>query len=170
MTRIPMMPLFSLVSAVSLFAFTVQAQAQGLSSEMSFKVVEMTEDGTESLVERDTVRPGEMIEYAITHHNGMDADLLGLAVAVPVPAGVTYVPGNETSSLPANFEVQAEMEPEIPGLEWSALPAFRIVIDATGAKKREPLPAEAIEAVRWNLDAALSSGETALNSYRVVVN
>lgn len=170
MTRNKLMPFLSVVSAVSLFAMTAQAQAEGLTSEMSFKVIELADDGSETLTARNSVRPGELIQYEILHHNEMDADLLGLAVAVPVPAGVTVVLGNEESSLPASFEVQAELEPETPGLEWSALPAFRTVVEADGTTRREPLPAEAIEAVRWNLEAALPSGETALNSYRVVVN
>ena len=87
-----------------------------------------------------------------------------------MPEGVTVALGAESSSLPATFEVQAELDPNNPGLEWSTLPAMRDVIEADGQIRREPLPADQIEAVRWILQAALPSGETALNAYRVTVD
>ncbi|MFT6533210.1 MAG: hypothetical protein ACJASC_002771, partial [Limimaricola cinnabarinus] len=37
--------------------------AQDLSSELTFSIVEMTDGGEEVLVERESVRPGEIIEY-----------------------------------------------------------------------------------------------------------
>ncbi len=167
----PKLPtLLSLASAVCLSLVGAQAQAETLTSDLTYRIVAAAEDGTEALIDRDSVRPGEMLQFEITHANGTEADIEGLSVALPVPAGVTVVLGAQTSSVPAAFEVQAEMDPETPGLEWSALPASRTVIDADGTARTEPLPAEAVTAVRWNFESALASGETALNAYRVVVN
>ena len=147
-------------------ALAAPGHAQDLKSALTYHVVVTDTDGTERLEARDSVRPGDVIEYEIAHSNGTDQDLSGLAIALPVPQGVTIALGAERSSLPASFEVQAEMKPQEPGLEWSTLPAFRLVTQV----RREPLPAEAIAAVRWTLDTALPAGATALNAYRVTVN
>ncbi|WP_095590617.1 hypothetical protein [Actibacterium ureilyticum] len=146
------------------------AQADALTSDFSFRVVEVTQDGAEQLVERSSVRPGEIIQYQIRHENGTDAGLSGLVVAAPVPQGVTLTLGGQSSSVPAVFEVQAELDPEQEGLEWSTLPAVRKVVGADGALHEEPLPEADIAAVRWTLSEPLEADAVALNSYRVRVN
>ena len=88
----------------------------------------------------------------------------------PVPEGVTLNLGSEASSLDAKFEIQAEMDPDLKGLEWSGLPAMRKVVDEDGTERMEPVPEDSIAAVRWTLLNALPAGETVENSYRVVVN
>ncbi len=146
------------------------AMAEALTAQFAYSIVEIDENGDEQLVERQTVRPGETIHYALVHENVSEDDLSGLVFAGPIPEGVTLAVGTQTSSAPALFEVQAELEPEVEGLEWSTWPAERRIIEADGSERMEPLPAEAVEAVRWTLDAPLPSGASALNSYRVVVN
>jgi len=146
------------------------AVAQALESEFSFSIIETDAQGQEQQVERDDVEPGEMIEYTVRHENTSDAALQGLVIRAPVPVGVTLKPDAEFSSIPARFEVQAELDPEQEGLEWAALPAMRRVADAQGTLIDEPLPNDAIVAVRWTLDAPLPAGGTALNGYRVQVN
>lgn len=153
------------------FAFTApQALAEPLVSKFDYRVVEIADDGAEVLAERNSVKPGETIQYSITHENTADDALSGIIVMAPIPDGVTLAVGSQSSSVDAVFEIQAEIEPETPGLEWATLPAFRKVIDKDGVERMEPVPAAAIEAVRWSLDTALSSGETTLNTYRVIVD
>ncbi|MGR3571927.1 hypothetical protein [Brevirhabdus sp.] len=146
-----------------------QAIAQELKSTFDYRIVETDEQGQETLVARDSVRPGETIYYTLTHKNTADFDMAGLVIVAPVPAGVEFLPQTEESSSDAVFEVQAELEPEQPGLEWSTMPAMRRVVDPDGSERMEPLPASEIAAVRWRLKTALLSGEEALNAYRVVV-
>ena len=157
-------------SLAALLALSAQAGAEPVSSLFAYHIVETTEEGEESLVERSKVRPGETIEYSITHSNNTQDALTGLVVQAPVPEGVTISLGTQSSTVDARFEIQAEMEPETPGLEWSVLPAFRKVVEDDGPERMEPLPADAIMAVRWSLEAALPGGEAAVNTYRVVVN
>ncbi|PRY80160.1 putative repeat protein (TIGR01451 family) [Yoonia maritima] len=159
---------FSLAPALALVAHT--AVAQDLSSTADYKIVEMSAEGEEMLVQRSEVRPGEIIEYTLTHSNNTEMEMNGLSVFAPVPEGVTLALGSEYSSVQAQFEIQAEIDPDQDGLEWSTLPAMRTVIAEDGTKIQEPVPAEAIEAVRWNLEVALAGGEATLNTYRVVVN
>ena len=146
------------------------AWADTLTSDFTFRVVETDGDGAETLAERASVRPGEVIHYEIVHANGTPDAVAGLVVSAPVPEGVTFAEGTQTTSRSADFQVQAELDPEVEGLEWSALPATRVVIDEDGNRREEPLPAEEIAAVRWTLTEPLPAGDAALNTYRVRVD
>lgn len=160
-------------AAVAGIAFSLigaAASAESLASDFSFRVVEMAQDGAEQLVERASVRPGEVIQYQIRHKNLTEEGLSGLVVAAPVPEGVTLTIGSESSTVPAVFEIQAELDPEQEGLEWSTLPAMRKVAAADGTLQEEPLPDADIAAVRWTFSEPLAADEAALNTYRVRVN
>lgn len=154
--------------AIGIAATSVSADA--LESHFSYSIVESDAAGQEALVSRSSVKPGEVIHYELRHENKTDGEMVGLVIAAPVPQGVTITFDGESSSIPAVFEVQAEMDPENEGLEWSTLPAVRKVADASGTLRDEPLPADEIVAVRWSLTEALEAGEAALNTYRVRVN
>lgn len=158
------------LAVLALLTSTASAAAQDLTSQLAYKVVTIAANGEETLEDRDMVRPGDVVHYEVVHRNGTDGDVEGLAIAMPVPQGMTIALGHEQSSLPARFEVQAELDPETPGLEWSTLPAMRIVIADDGTRRQEPLPHTEIISVRWQLEAALPSGEIATNAYRVTVN
>lgn len=145
------------------------AGAEALKAEVSYMIVEIDDEGAATAVERDTVRPGEIIEYRIRHENLSDGAIGGLTVTGPIPAGTRFVPEEMQSSIDAAFEVQAEMDPELDGLEWSALPAFRTVIAEDGTRTTEPLPDEEVVSVRWRLASELEGGAAALNTYRVRV-
>ncbi|MFT6091388.1 hypothetical protein [Sulfitobacter sp.] len=155
-------------AALSMVGFAASAEA--LSSTFSFRVVEVAEDGQEQLAERGTVRPGEIIHYQLSHENTTADAMAGIVIAAPVPQGVTLTLGGETTSVKAVFEVQAELDPEQEGLEWSTLPAMRMVADADGTLHEEPLPEAEIASVRWTFSEPLNAGETAFNTYRVRVD
>ncbi|MGB0798453.1 MAG: hypothetical protein ACPGRD_03950 [Planktomarina sp.] len=155
--------------ALVTMAFADVAAAQDLQSRVSFQIVETDVDGNETFETRTTVAPGETLEYSIQHMNGTDDDLQSLIVFAPIPAGASFAPDTQATSVKASFEVQAEMDPENEGLEWSSLPATRLVENADGVQSEQPLPASEIKAVRWNL-ATLESGATAQNTYRVTIN
>ena len=155
-------------TALSIAGFAAAADA--LTSEFSFRVVETNAEGEEVLVERETVRPGEVISYELRHQNTTDGAMEGLVIAAPVPDGVSLALGSEVTSIAAVFEVQAEMDPEQEGLEWSTVPATRKIVDADGNMTEEPLPEDAVAAVRWTLSEPLEAGASAFNSYRVRLN
>ena len=145
-------------------------QAEELRANFELFIVESDEAGLEQLVERESVKPGETIHFAIQHENLSDDAMADLVIVGPVPEGVTLKLGTEQSSHDATFEIQAEMDPELPGLEWSTLPALRKIIEDDGTVRMEPVPEDTVEAVRWTLGTSLAAGDEALNSYRVVVN
>ena len=158
------------VAGITLSLSGAPLAAEALESHMSFLVVETAQDGTEALVERDAVKPGEVIHYVLAHENKTDAGMQGLIIAAPVPEGLTLTNDGASTSVPAVFEVQADLDPELEGLEWSTLPAMRKVVDPDGSLREEELPLEAVRAVRWSLSEELAAGETARNTYRVRVN
>lgn len=158
------------IAGVALSVVGFAASADALSSSFSFVVVETSEDGKEQLVERGTVRPGEVILYQLSHQNMTEDAMAGIVIAVPVPEGVQLTLGGETTSVEAVFEVQADLDPAEDGLEWSTLPATRLVADADGTLHEEPLPEAEIASVRWTFTQPLKAGETAFNTYRVRVD
>lgn len=159
----------SLVLGVALMAGTT-AFADALDSTFAFLIVETDDAGKEALVERASVKPGEVIHYVLTHENTTEQEMQGLVVAAPVPEGVTLNLDSHRSSVDAVFEVQAELDPDLAGLEWSTLPAMRKVVTSDGIAREEALPTEEIKAVRWSFSEALEAGQTAENTYRVRVN
>ncbi|MFT6527192.1 MAG: putative repeat protein (TIGR01451 family) [Celeribacter sp.] len=158
-----------LVLGVAFFAYA-PAVADTLGSTLSFLVVETDTEGKEALVERASVKPGEVIHYILSHENTAQEDMQGLIVAAPVPEGVTLTSGGQSSSVPSIFEVQAELDPDLEGLEWSTLPAMRKVVSSDGTLREEVLPETEIKAVRWSFLDVLEVGETAENTFRVRVN
>ena len=167
--NIPKVPR-AVIAGVALSLVSFSASADALSSNFSFRVVEVNDSGQEQLVERGSARPGEVIHYQLRHENNSEEAMAGIVIAAPVPDGVSLTIGGETTSVPAVFEVQAELDPEQDGLEWSTLPAMRKVVEADGSLREEPLPEEAIAAVRWTLSEPLEAGAAAVNTYRVRIN
>ncbi|OOY10910.1 hypothetical protein BMG00_17290 [Thioclava marina] len=158
------------LAGLSLSLSAAPVAADALESKLSYLVVTQDAEGQEALVERAEVEPGEVIQYTLSHENMTADEMQGLVIAAPVPEGVSLAPGGQTTSVPATFEIQAELDPELEGLEWSTLPAMRKVVDADGSLREEELPIEEVRAVRWSLNEALEAGEIALNTYRVRVN
>ncbi len=159
-----------LVAGLTLSLSAAPLAADAVESHLSFLVVETAQDGTEALTERAEVKPGEVIHYALSHENTTDTEMQGLIIAAPVPEGLTLTTDGASTSVPAVFEVQADLDPELEGLEWSTLPAMRKVVDPDGTLREEELPFEEVRAVRWSLSEGLEAGEIALNTYRVRVN
>lgn len=158
-----------IVLGVTVFAST-SVLADALDSTFSFLIVDVDVEGKEALVERASVKPGEIIHYVLSHENTTEAEMQGLVIVAPVPEGVTLTSDKQSSSVASVFEVQAELDPELEGLEWSTLPAMRKVVDTDGTQRVEALADDEIKAVRWSFSEALEAGDIAQNTYRVRVN
>lgn len=77
----------ALLAGVAISVAGVPAFADALSSTFSFRIVETNDGGEEQLIERGTVRPGEVIQYQLQHENTTADALAGIVIAAPYPKG-----------------------------------------------------------------------------------
>jgi len=136
---------------------------------MSAHVVTVTEEGTEQYASAVTVEPGQIIEYRIRHRNTFENAIDGVAIVGPVPTQAVVDPSTLATSSAAVLEVRGELDPDLPGEEWSTLPAQRIVILADGSRMIEEAQPEHFTAIRWTLSDPLQVQEQVTNTYRVRV-
>ena len=157
-------------STVALVAVLIPGFAAAeLRSEMTAFVVTQDATGIEQYAPADSVKPGQLIEYRISHRNTFDNAVDGVAIVGPVPAQAVVNLTSTQSSSDALLEVRGELDPDSPGEEWSTLPAQRIVILSDGSRLIEPAQPEDFTAVRWKLSTPLASQEVVTNTYRVRV-
>ena len=149
-------------------SFPVIASAE-LKSELSAYVVTTGDNGAEKIAPATSVKPGQVIEYRLTHTNTFDQAIGGVAIIGPVPGESVFTPGTQTSSSNAVFEIRADLDPDNPGEEWSTLPAMREVIQSDGTRVIEEATPEHFTAVRWTILTPLQNEQTVTNSYRVTV-
>ena len=109
----------SALAGLTLCLAGASVSAEALESNFSFLIVESDASGEETLVSRNSVKPGEVIHYQLRHENRTEEQMEGLVIAAPVPQGVTVTLGAESTSVAAVFEVQAELDPETDGPERS---------------------------------------------------
>lgn len=155
------------LSAV-VMSFPVIASAE-LKSELSAFVVTTGDNGEEQVTPATRVKPGQVIEYRLTHTNKFNQAIGGVAIVGPVPDESVFAPGTQTSSSNAVFEIRADLDPDNPGEEWSTLPAMREVIQSDGTRVIEEAKPEHFTAVRWKILTPLQNEQTVTNSYRVTV-
>lgn len=160
----------STASVIAALAVVIPTLALAdLQSEMSAHVVTVAADGTEQYASAVTVEPGQIIEYRIKHRNTFGDSLGGVAIVGPVPQQAVVDPTTLATSSPAMLEVRGELDPDLPGEEWSTLPAQRIVVLADGSRMIEEASPEHFTAIRWTLSDPLQTQEQVTNTYRVRV-
>lgn len=140
-----------------------------LKSEMAAYVVTADANGNERHAVAGSVKPGQTIEYRLTHTNTFDNAISGVAVIGPVPEGSELIVGTTKSDAPSRFEVRGDFDPDNPGEEWSALPAMRIVVNDDGTRTVEQASPEHFTAVRWQVQGAMQSHASVRHAYRVQV-
>jgi hypothetical protein len=165
-TRTGRVASYILVAGFTLTPATASAE---LLSEMKAYVVTTGDDGQPSYETADTVKPGQVIMYQMTHTNTFDNSIGGVAIVGPVPDGSILIANSYATSKPATVEVRGEFDADEPGEEWSTLPATRTIIRADGSRTTEILGEESFTAIRWKLDGSLQAGEEVINQYRVRV-
>jgi len=140
-----------------------------LKSEMQAYVVTADDSGAEQYFAASSVKPGQLIEYRMQHINGFENAIGGVAIVGPVPDGSELVVDRSASDVAATFEVRGEFNPDLPGEEWSTLPAERIVELADGTRLIEIAQPEHFTAVRWTLTDAMQRDAAVNHAYRVQV-
>mgnify|MGYP001205385326 CR=1 FL=1 len=141
----------SILRCFTILAFVVAAWAEPLQIKFEAFKVQVSSDGTEKFITADQAAPGDLIEYRAAFTNGSSASLHGLKPEIPIPAGLVIVLGSDQPSA---------VEGSSDGTVFKALP----LLDGAG----QPLPAEQIRALRWQLKE-LPPAETARFRLRATV-
>ena len=155
-------PACALVLAALLAAGTASAQRvvdakpsapqKALDVALTQFKVEQDAQGKERLVEADSVKPGDVLEYRATYTNRSGKPITGLVADLPIPAGLEYLP---KSAKPGATLVKAATRDGI----FAAEPLMRVVNG-----KSEPVPYNEYRTLRWNLDKLPAQGVTAVSA------
>lgn len=128
------------------------AVADDLKIELVAHRVVVAADGKETKVAAESAAPGETIEYTAEYQNTTTVLLRNLRPEVPIPVGLTYVPG---SVRPAATQARLENGSVVP------YPP----VDAEG----RPLPAAQVRALIWTISDLPAAAKSTL-SVRAIVN
>jgi len=140
-----------------------------LESQLAAYVVTKDATGVEQYQQAAQVEPGQTIEYRMRHTNTFNNAISGVAVTGPVPEGSELIVGRSNSDVLATFEVRGDFNPDLPGEEWSTLPAQRITIQEDGSRRVETARPEHFSAVRWVLGNAMQQNASVNHAYRVLI-
>lgn len=107
----------------------------------------------------ERARPGDVLRYRLTFTNSSGRSLRGVALADPIPAGVSLVAGSARSArADARLEFSAD-----GGRTWSAQPMEDVVVN--GARSSRAVPAERYTHVRWTVDGSVAPGATVVAEF-----
>lgn len=107
----------------------------------------------------DRARPGDVLRYRLTFTNSSGRALRGVALADPIPAGVSLVAGSPRSArADARLEFSAD-----GGRSWSAQPMEDA--DVNGQRVRRAVPSERYTHVRWTVDGSVAPGATVVAEF-----
>ena len=109
-----------LLAAGLLLAPWAAAQAPVVTSTLTAKRVE-TVEGKSVAKPADAGRPGDVLEYSGTYHNGGTRAVDKLMATIPVPAGTTFL---ADSAAPARAQASTD------GVHFAAMPLMRAVRQA----------------------------------------
>ena len=103
------------------------------------KKVVQADNGTERLVDADTAKPGDVIEYQATYINKTDKPVSQVIASLPLPEGLEYVPKSAKPSGSARMSAQDK--------QFGVEPLSRRSL--TG--KTEPVPYNEYRDIRWTI-------------------
>lgn len=145
---------------VTFFGFSVSATAQSkgdLTVALAQSKVVTQANGSETLIDAATVKPGETIEYRADYRNVGKSVIGKLEATLPIPQGTELVPG---SAKPANAKASLD------GVRFYNMPLKRRVKQANGKVTEELVPTSQYRFLRWYPGSLAAAQST---SYRVRV-
>ena len=97
--------------------------------------------GKETYAAGDQARPGDVLEYRATYLNTTNARVRQLAATLPVPRGMTFVPGTASPGALASLD----------GKTFGPMPLKRRVKLADGREVVRDVPVSEVRWLRWPL-------------------
>jgi len=129
----------ALIALAASGASAQQKAPQPLESKIEQRKVARTADGAETLVAAESVKPGDVLEYAATYRNTGKQPLSKLEATLPIPSNTEYVPA---SAKPANAKASVD------GKTYGDLPLKRVV-KRNGKDVEEQVPVREYRYLRW---------------------
>lgn len=138
------------VASIGIHAYSAPNSQDVIPILKAFKVV--TNNGVESLVAADTVKPGDTMEYRVVYRNNSTRAVKDLHATLPIPSQLRYVPGSATPSA-----VQASTD----GRTYATPPLRRRVTTPTGVKI-VTVPVSEYRYLRWSIGVLPAGGTAAV--------
>lgn len=135
------------------------AQGAPVSSQLLVQRVDMVA-GKPVLKAAGDGKPGDVLQYSATYRNTGATAAGKLLATVPVPPGTTLV---QASPEPAQAMASTD------GTTFAPMPLTRLVKQADGSTRKEPVPLADYRALRWEI-GALPAGATAVVSLRARID
>ena len=130
----------ALIAFAALAPYTAWAQSDVTVNLTAQRVIAST-GGKETFAPGDQARPGDVLEYRATYHNSATSRVRQLAATLPVPKGMTFVPGTASPGVLASLD----------GKTFEPLPLKRRVKLADGREVVREVPASEVRWLRWPL-------------------
>jgi uncharacterized repeat protein (TIGR01451 family) len=105
-------------------------------------------------------KPGDVLQYSATYKNTAATPAAKLLVTLPVPPGTTLV---QASAEPTQAMASTD------GKTFAPMPLTRVVKQADGSTRKEPVPLPEYRALRWDI-GALPAGASSVVSLRVRID
>jgi len=135
-----------------------------VSGQMKAFVVEMKND-KELLKAASDVEPEEVVEYQLTYTNKGVANISGLTVVGPVPAGTAYLSDSASADVAATLKVSID-----GGKTFVKEPVTKTVVKSNGEVIESIVPPDQYTHLQWKASEAISSdGGKQFYRYRVRV-
>lgn len=126
--------------AMILVAVPLHAQQSGpIESRLEQRTVVRAADGKESFAPATAVKPGDVIEYAVTYRNASRQSVRNLEATLPIPSNTEFVPG---SAKPAAAKASLDSR------SWADIPLKRKVL-RDGREVEEQVPFREYRYLRW---------------------
>ncbi len=105
-------------------------------------------------------KPGDVLQYSATYRNTGATPAGKLLATVPVPPGTTFI---AASAEPAQAQASTD------GATFAPMPLTRLVKQADGTTRKEPVPLADYRALRWEI-GTLPAGATTVVSLRTRID
>jgi uncharacterized repeat protein (TIGR01451 family) len=103
---------FKILAAVLTLAAAVPLAAQepakaGVETRLEARKVTRLPDGRENIVDADTAKPGDVIEYVVTYRNSSKEAVRNFQATLPIPQATEYI---ERSAKPAAAKASVDAQ------------------------------------------------------------
>ncbi len=110
-----------------------------------------------------TVKPGDVLRYAVETSNEGEMAAKNLEITQPIPTKMAFVIGSDEGNATAKATYSIDN-----GATFVAEPKVEVTLP-DGTVEMKPAPAEAYTHVKWNFDEALASSVSVNVSHEVTV-